>query len=296
LSILALGCLAATGCGRNANSAFGTVGGPIGGHAAPADAKKGEEKPAEARGHEGEIPSRKIIYTTDLRLAVDGFEAAAERLKQLVQEHPGAFIARSDVSGSSGSSRSGQWTIRVPVEHQDGLVVELMKLGELRRAALDSKDVTEEYFDIETRIKNKKIEEDRLLGHLKNSTGKLEEILAVEREISRVRGEIEQGQGRLNLLANLTQLATITVHISERPEYVPESAAGFGTTIGRTFFGSLNAIVAVGKALVLTVVAVVPWLAVLCLFLGLPLWLSRRWMGRRHVEPAAASAGESSRS
>jgi len=288
--ILALACLAATGCGRNANSAFGTVGGPIGGHAAPAaDAKKGEEKPAEARGHEGAIPSRKIIYTTDLRLAVDGFEAAAERLKQLVHERPGAFIARSDVSGSSGSSRSGQWTIRVPVEHQDGLVAELMKLGELQRAALDSKDVTEEYFDVESRIKNKKVEEERLLEHLKRTTAKLEEILAVEREISRVRGEIEQAQGRLNLLANLTALATVTVHIVERVEYVPDTAAGFGTTIGRTFSGSVNSIVAVGKAIILMVVAVVPWLVTLTLFVGLPLWLWR-WWGRR-LRAASSAVG-----
>jgi hypothetical protein len=295
LLILGLACLAATGCGRNANSAFGTVGTSIGagtGAGAPvqvADAKKGDDEAANVKGKEPVIASRKIIYTTDLRLSVENFGAASEGLEKLVETIDGAFVARSEVGGASGSSRAGQWTIRVPVEERQQLVAELLKLGELQRGKRDSKDVTEEYFDVESRIKNKKVEEERLLEHLKRSTAKLEEILAVEREISRVRGEIEQAQGRLNLLANLTALATVTVHIAERVEYVPETTAGFGTTIARTFSGSVNSIVAVGKEITLMVVAVVPWFVTLAVFLGLPLWLWR-WWGRK-LRPANSAIG-----
>ena len=90
-----------------------------------------------------------------------------------------------------------RWKIRVPVDQFESFVQKVVALGELERTLRTSQDVTEEYYDIEARIKNKKVEEERLLKHLEKSTGKLEEILAVEREISRVRGEVERLQGRL---------------------------------------------------------------------------------------------------
>ena len=80
----------------------------------------------------------------------------------------------------------------------------------------DSQDVTEEYYDVEARIKNKRVEEERLLKHLEQSTGKLEDILKVEKEISRVRGEIERQQGRLQYLDKLSALTTVTITLHER--------------------------------------------------------------------------------
>jgi tellurite resistance protein len=60
----------------------------------------------------------------------------------------------------------------------------------------DAQDVTEEFYDVDARLRNKRVEEQRLVEHLKKSTARLQDILAVEREISRVRGEIEQMEGR----------------------------------------------------------------------------------------------------
>lgn len=298
--LIALGCVASLGCGQNTNSAFGVVGASIGG-GAPAppaqvvDTKKGEEEVADVKAKEPALAARKIIYTTDLRLSVQSFGAAADKLEELVEAAPGAFIARSEVAAASGSARSGQWTIRVPVERRQHLVAALMKLGDLQQGKRDSKDVTEEYFDVESRIKNKKIEEERLLEHLKRSTGNLQEILTVEREVTRVRGEVEQAQGRLHMLANLTALATVSVHIVERAANVSEKPVSFAATISQTFFGSFNGVVTVGKALILVVVAVFPWLVTLALFVGLPFWLARRWLGQfaRGKAPgiAAATAG-----
>ena len=84
--------------------------------------------------------------------------------------------------------------------------------------------MSEEYFDLDARQAAKKVEETRLLKHLADSTGKLDEILAVERELSRVRSEIERMQGRLRALSNLTTLATVTINVSEIKDYVPPRA------------------------------------------------------------------------
>jgi hypothetical protein len=238
-------------------------------------------------GKEAVALPRKIVYTGEVEVIVEDFDPAQKKLLQLIQEIDGAFIAQSDLSGSPGSPRRGRWKVRVPVGRLDKFVAAVEGLGELQRSSLDSKDVTEEFYDLEARIKNKKIEEERLIGHLKNSTGKLEEILAVEREISRVRGEIEQQQGRLQLLANLTSLTTLTINMYERKDYVRAADPGFGTSVGRTFSGSLEMLTKFGRGVVLVVVALVPWLPVLVLVIGMPYWLLRRWLRGMRATPLA---------
>jgi hypothetical protein len=218
---------------------------------------------------------RKIIYTAQVNLIVDDFDTAQQALTQLIRDQK-AYIAKSDVRGSSGAPRQGTWTIRVPTDHFDAVLAALSRLGELQQSNLDSQDVSDEYYDLDARIKNKKVEEERLLRHLDKSTGKLEDILAVEREISRVRGEVERLQGRMKYLAQLTALTTITITVNERKGYVPPAAPTFSTTIGRTFGGSLDALLAVGKALLLVAVALVPWLPVMAVLAVLGWLLVRR--------------------
>jgi hypothetical protein len=280
--LVAIGCGAA-GPSKNAPPMAREGGAPEAKKPEAADAAAGQPDVKEVAPVQ-----RKIIYTATLNLIVEDFQQSKDKLDQLVKEEKGAFVAKSDVSGSPGSRRSGYWTVRIPVDQLEPFMAEVAKLGELQNTKVDSQDVTAEYYDVATHIKNKKVEEERLIEHLKNSTGKLEQILAVEREISRVRGEIERLQGRLNVLANLSSLSTVNIHISERKDYVPETAAGFGTTIGRTFSGSVNVLLSFGKALVLVAVALVPWLPLLALVFGVPIWLFRRWLRKNAVPTLVA--------
>jgi hypothetical protein len=243
-----------------------------------------EKKPEAGRADAPAKVERKIIYTVEATLVVEDFPRAKETLLQLIKDHQG-YVAKSALSGTPGDPRSGTWTVRVPVERLDDFVNEVESLGELQRSSKDSQDVTEEYFDVEARLKNKKVEEERLLKHLEKSTGKLEDILAVEKEISRVRGEIERLQGRLQLLANLTSLTTVTVKLFERGGYVPEAAPTFGTSVGRTFATSLRLLADFGKGIVLVVVALAPWLVVAAA-VGVPAWL----VARRSLRASRAAA------
>jgi hypothetical protein len=244
--------------------------------------------PKEVQAAEGEPTARRVVHTANLELLVDDFEPARQQLLRLVDDNKG-FVAASETGGSPGVPRSGRWTLRIPVAKYPEFMDAAGHLGEARHVRTDAQDVTEQFVDLDARLKNKRVEEDRLQEHLKTSTGKLDEILTVERELARVRGEIEQSQGRLQKLTGLADLATVTVTLRERKGYTAPETPAFRTAIGRTFGDSLDVLTRAGKALVLVAVAVAPWTPVLGMIVG-GAWL----MVRRHkvstARPATAAS------
>jgi Domain of unknown function (DUF4349) len=203
--------------------------------------------------------ARKIIYDARIDLLVDSLNATEQAISKIIKENDG-FLAESDQSSSQQNQRRATWRVRVPVANFDAFVAAVVRLGEVTQNHVGSQDVTEEYLDLDARIRNKREEEKRLLKHLADSTGKLEDILAVERELSRVRGEAEQMEGRLRYLADRAELSTVTIEANEWKDYKPPVAASFGTQISRTFFLSVERLVDFGKALTIIFVVLLPWI------------------------------------
>ncbi|MCA1685116.1 MAG: DUF4349 domain-containing protein [Planctomycetia bacterium] len=219
--------------------------------------------------------SRKIIYNAQVTLVVESLNGFDAKLAALIKESDG-YVSQTDQSSQANAHRRASWTIRVPVERFDGFLAAVGRLGELQQSHIDSQDVTMEYHDLEARIANKQLEEKRLLKHLSDSTGKLEDILAVERELSRVRGEVEQMQGRTRYLGNLAAMSTVTLTVTEIRNYAPPVRPTFAGQIARTFHESLESLVVFGKAMVLFAVALAPWVPVLWVLGLMFLWLVRR--------------------
>jgi hypothetical protein len=222
---------------------------------------------------------RKIIYTAEIVLVVDDLAPVEMKLKETLKAHNG-FVASANVTGSKRGERSGTWKVRIPVDKFEAFLQQAGSLGEVQSSNTQSDDVSEEYYDVTARIKNKRVEEERLIQHLKASTGKLSEILTVEKEISRVREELERMEGRLRFLTNQTDLTTVTITVNEAKGYVPESTPTFRNQIGRTFGSSLTMMADFFKGLVLIVIGVLPWL----LLLGLPALLVYRLYKKRKVK------------
>jgi hypothetical protein len=224
--------------------------------------------------------SRKIIYDGEVSLIVDSVDPVAKKVTALVGDARG-YIAEQDVTGSPGSQRSMRWKIRVPVDRFDSFVESVVALGELERNNRTSQDVTEQYYDLEARIKNKRFEEQTLNKILQERSGKLEDVLKIEIELSRVRGEIEQLEGKIRVLENLSSLASLTLSVRERDKYAPPPpvVADFSTQIARTWDSSILGLLNHAKALVLWAVSWAIWVPFLILGIVLA-WILLRWLTR----------------
>jgi hypothetical protein len=238
---------------------------------------------------------RKIIYDARIDVLVKSLDVTERAVLELIKDNKG-FLAESNIAAQSGNQREATWRIRVPVDRFDSFVNAVGKLGEVRTNHVGSQDVTEEFADLEARIRNKQEEEKRLLKHLADSTGKLEDILAVERELSRVRGEVEQMQGRLRFLANRADLSTVTITATEWKDYIPPAPITFQSQLSHSFFRSLDALVVFGKTILLVLVALVPWTPFIVVGLFVVIWIvrsERRATARRSASAPVFTADDS---
>jgi hypothetical protein len=228
---------------------------------------------------------RKIIYTGHVDLVVEDFEQAEASLRLLIKDHKG-YVARSEVKGEANRRRAGTWTVRIPSAQGEEFRDAVVKLGEPIRSTLDSEDITDQYYDTQAARENLEAREKalRTLYEKTIANARLADLLAVDRELTQVRGEINTLKGRLQRWDKQVAFTTFTITIQERRDYVPPTAPAFGTTVGRTFSGSVDALVEVGKALVLVAVALAPWLPVILAVVA-GLWLLIRRLSRSVPPP-----------
>ena len=207
---------------------------------------------------------RRIIYNANIDLVVDSFEGVPASVTALARDH-GGFVASSSIRGSEGAPRQGEWTLRIPSANYDAFVSGSEALGQVRSINSDSQEVTAEYVDLESRARNLRAEEERLHNHLNENTRNLEDILRIERELSRVRGDIERIEGRLNVLRDLTSLSTVTLSIEEIQDYtpVPTEEPGYAQQVGRTWGGAIDGVGSFLSSVSLLVVGLTPWLVVI---------------------------------
>jgi len=246
---------------------------------AEAPAKRGADAAGAAKEPPGAPeapPDRKIIYNARVELHVANLDDARAKLDALLAEVKG-YVAKSDESGRTGGTRFGTWKVRVPVGAFHDFLARVEGFGELISKTSDAQDVTDEYVDLEARLKNLHAEEAVLNKLLTEKAQSTADLLAFRKQITDVREQIERLQARLNTLSRLTAMTTIDIVMSEDKAYVPPTAPTFGTSIGRTFGDSVESLEKLGKGLVLVLVAIAPWL---------PLIVVGLWLGRRGLRAA----------
>lgn len=141
-----------------------------------------------------------LIYTASMNLAVFQVADASKQVETMAKE-AGGFLARRDDS---------QLVIRVPASKFEDILKRIEKLGDVLHRNVAAEDVTEQYMDVEVRLKNARAVRDRLQALLEKAT-KVEESLAIEKELTRVGTEIETLEGKLKYLKDRVAFSTITV-------------------------------------------------------------------------------------
>lgn len=159
--------------------------------------------------------TRKLIRNAQLDLQVANYDAAVQRLTAFAAEEHG-FVATQNSAKLPNGKLQGTVVIKVLPENLDRFLQKARALGELKNQTLGTDDVTKAYFDTDARLRNAKRMEDRLLEMLRKKTGKVSDLLEVEKELARVREQIEQMQGTLKYYDALVQYATVTVTLAEK--------------------------------------------------------------------------------
>ncbi|NLJ84510.1 MAG: DUF4349 domain-containing protein [Halanaerobiaceae bacterium] len=168
---------------------------------------------------------QKIIKRANLVIEKINIDEVNEILINLVESHKG-YISNSRNWLNSNKQKHFWFEIRVPADNF-GLLVERLsskEFGQLISSNISSQDVTEEYMDLETRLKNLLAQEERYRNLLDMAT-EVEEILKIENELNRIRTEVEILQGRKNYLDNQISYSTITVEFRQ-PEPISSGTPG----------------------------------------------------------------------
>jgi hypothetical protein len=169
------------------------------------------------RGLSAELvsPARRLIArTSQLVLVTKDFDKARGALEDILKRHHG-YVGQMDVTAPGGAPRALEATLRVPADQLDPTVAEIKNLGLVESESQRGEDVTQQYVDLDARLANGRHTEQRLTALLHDRTGKIAEVLVVETEIDRVRGEIERMEAEKKALANSVDFATLSVRLRE---------------------------------------------------------------------------------
>ena len=179
---------------------------------------------AQASATEATAPTpddqRKLIRDATVHYEVADYAKAVDTVTTLIAGEQGYVATQNSDRGANGKLE-GTIEVKVLPDHLDAFLMKLWVLGDLKSQQMTAQDVTKEYFDTDARMRNAQEEEAQLLDILKNKTGKLAEVLQVERELARVRQSIEQMQGTLKYYNTMAAYATVTIGLSEKDLNAP---------------------------------------------------------------------------
>jgi len=211
-----------------------------------------------------QIAPTMVIRNGQASVEVDKLDPAIVKLRQLAAQL-GGYIANSSLSGGKDQIRSATLELKIPAQRFDQALNGLATLGKVESVNATAEDVGEEYVDITARVNNGHRLEDRLIALLATRTGKLQDVLSVERELARVREEIERYEGRLRFLKSRVATSTLSVTVHE-PFPILGQSPGQNPIVAamrqawRNFVGFISAIIAsLGVLIPLAALALAGW-------------------------------------
>lgn len=206
-----------------------------------------------------------IIRIGQAFIEVEKVDPALLRIRQLAAQF-GGYITNTSVSGGRDQIRQATIEVKIPAARYEEAVGSLSTIGKVETVNSTAQDVGEEFVDVTARVNNARRLEDRLITLLSNRTGKLDEVLRVERELARVREEIERYEGRLRYLGSRVATSTLTITVHE-PSPILGNDPGQNPIVAalrrawRNFVGLIAAVIAsLGVVIPLALIGLAGWM------------------------------------
>lgn len=230
---------------------------------------------AAARNSQPTASRRMVITTGSITVEVASYlDAAAEVSRAAVDL--GGFVGSTEANVGEAGRRHGVLVLRIPAPQWTAMLDRVRGLGNVIRESSSGQDVTEEYVDLESRLKAQKRLEEELLSLMESARrGGLRDLLEIEREVARVRGEIESMEGRRRYLADQSALATLSVELRE-PAALVEVEPGALDPIFEALGEAVTLTARSVGAIIVFVAVLLPWLAAAWLLFVLVRWWWRR--------------------
>jgi hypothetical protein len=231
------------------------------------------------------MQNQMVIYQADIQLRVKKFDQTVRILEETVTKY-GGYITESNVSKEGNEQVSGSISIRIPQKHFQTFLHEAeSQAAEVLQRNITGQDVTDEYVDLESRLRSKRVVEERLITFMKGAV-KTEDLLKISADLAVVQEEIETVEGRMKFLENQTSFSTVNLTLYENKVVVPAIDKDKLNTWEKTkkqFMNSTNMLLAGLSGLVVFIIGNIPVLAILFFIGFLLLYYYKKRMDRnRH--------------
>jgi hypothetical protein len=233
--------------------------------------------PQTATAPASSLPAERLIVKTgQISVVVKDVPGTMKNITSYVEKN-GGFVVSSQVS-KSGLAPYGEITVRIPSKGFENSILEVKSLGDVQRENVTGEDVTEEYVDLDSRLRNLQATEKQFLAILEKAQ-KIDDILAVQSELSQVRGEIEVLQGRMKYLKTSAEMSSLTIYLSTDPDVLPTIKDSNEWKPLAILKSAVRGLISVGKALANLVIYIVVFIP-LWILIVLVIWAIRALIRR----------------
>lgn len=204
---------------------------------------------------------KKLIKTGNINLEIENLSESILKVEEWISSYGGY------ISNSSNSEKNAWFNIKIPSSKFDDAMNSACSLGKVLNHSENTEDVSEQYYDLESRLQNKKTMKSKLEGYLSNAKD-IKDLLEIERELNSVISDIDSMEGRLKRLSNQVEYSTITINLqlpsnhSENGFIFPDLKNGFSNFLSNF----LNFLIGFVKIFFLVILCGIPILAAIAFF------------------------------
>lgn len=221
---------------------------------------------------------RMIIHRANLSVKVKSLDETQQRIEKKVQQY-GGYVVEATVYKENDEHISGYITVRIPEKYFQTFITNTeTEAAEVLERNVSGQDITEEFVDLESRLKSKYIVEERLLAFMKEAK-KTEDLLKISTDLATIQEEIEVITGRMKFLENQVAFSTVEISMYEKSVRIPELESKNLDTWEKTkkqLATSINFIISAGSGIFIFVIGSLPIIFILLLLVTITYFIYQK--------------------